>query len=256
MNVEKGREQSSDSNQPKARSRQPSLFCALSQTQLVRDYLDAFRKANHIKLQFLPADSAFVIHHAQPGIMHLAVPVVVEGQHAATFLSEPVGVGRVEGWKAGNGPTTARAVSESEFRALERLLSIFAQHLSCFANRYLIAHRHDEPACVTQAKEFIEQHASEPLRLDQIARHARVSGKHLSKLFGKATGMTLREYVRRCRVERAGELLLQTDTRISEIAFACGFESIPNFNRVFRKVVGMSPSVFRAEDREAARGKG
>jgi AraC-like DNA-binding protein len=68
-------------------------------------------------------------------------------------------------------------------------------------------------------------------------------------MFKKAAGMTFTEYVSRVRIEKAKNLLLNPHARVSEVAFASGFQSIPHFNRVFRKYAGMAPRAYRASTR-------
>ena len=65
--------------------------------------------------------------------------------------------------------------------------------------------------------------------------------------FKEATGTNFVKYVARTRFEKAQALLRNADLRISEIAFACGFQSLSQFNRVFKKLSGKSPTQFRAE---------
>ncbi|MEK7782224.1 MAG: helix-turn-helix transcriptional regulator [Verrucomicrobiota bacterium] len=63
--------------------------------------------------------------------------------------------------------------------------------------------------------------------------------------FRKATGLSFTEFVSRTRVEQAKKLLLNPNLRISEVAFAVGFQSISNFNRMFKRIVGRSPTYGR-----------
>ena len=63
--------------------------------------------------------------------------------------------------------------------------------------------------------------------------------------FKKATGLTFTDYLGRVRVEKAKSLLLNPNLRISEIAYAVGFQSLRHFNRVFRELTGQSPTDFR-----------
>jgi AraC-like DNA-binding protein len=64
-------------------------------------------------------------------------------------------------------------------------------------------------------------------------------------MFKKATGMTFTDYLGRVRVEKAKNLLLNPHLRVSEIAYAVGFQSLTHFNRVFRALTGQSPTDFR-----------
>jgi AraC-like DNA-binding protein len=79
-----------------------------------------------------------------------------------------------------------------------------------------------------------------------------VSRFYFCKLFKKATGMTLTQYVGRVRVERAKTLLVDPSLRVSEVVYAAGFGSIPNFNSVFKRHVGMAPSKYRQTLRSPA----
>jgi len=68
---------------------------------------------------------------------------------------------------------------------------------------------------------------------------------YFCKMFKKATGLTFTDYLGRVRVEKAKNLLLNPDLRVSEIAYAVGFQSLTHFNRVFRELTGESPTNFR-----------
>jgi AraC-like DNA-binding protein len=65
-------------------------------------------------------------------------------------------------------------------------------------------------------------------------------------MFSRATGLTFTQYVQRARTEKAKELLADREQRVSEVAFASGFQSIPHFNRVFRRLTGIAPTTYRA----------
>jgi AraC-like DNA-binding protein len=64
-------------------------------------------------------------------------------------------------------------------------------------------------------------------------------------LFKKATGLTFTDYLARTRIERAKNLLLNPNVRVSEVAYDCGFISLTHFNRIFKRVVGKSPTDYR-----------
>ncbi len=83
-----------------------------------------------------------------------------------------------------------------------------------------------------------------PLDFDELAVH--VSRFHFCKIFKKSTGMTLTEYVARIRIEKAMAMIADPSLRITEVVFASGFGSIPQFNSVFKRLVGMSPTAYRS----------
>ena len=68
---------------------------------------------------------------------------------------------------------------------------------------------------------------------------------YFCKLFKKATGLTFTDYLSRLRIEKAKNLLLNPNLRISEVAYEVGFQSLTHFNRMFRKLTGQSPSAWR-----------
>src|SRR5439155_6958804 len=105
---------------------------------------------------------------------------------------------------------------------------------------------HAEPVEIWKARNFIEQHSDEELLLTKVAKAVNISANYLSEKFKKVTGVNFVDYVARVRFEKARDLLKDVDLRISEIAFAVGFQSLSQFNRVFKKLLGKSPTEFRA----------
>jgi len=136
-------------------------------------------------------------------------------------------------------------LSPDRYRAMLRLLSIFAQHLSILSNQLVVRRDKDESANMARARQFIEKHQAEPLSLERVAQAANISRHYFCKIFKKATGVNFIDYLSRVRVEKSKTLLLNPNSRISEAAFASGFQSMTNFNRAFRRIVGRSPSQFR-----------
>jgi AraC-like DNA-binding protein len=136
-------------------------------------------------------------------------------------------------------------LSPARYRAMLRLLSLFAQHLSILSNQLAVRRENIESTNMTRARQFIEDHQAEPLSLGRIAQVANISRHYFCKMFKKATGINFTDYLSRVRVEKSKTLLLNPNSRISEAAFACGFQSMTNFNRAFKRIVGRSPTQFR-----------
>jgi len=133
-----------------------------------------------------------------------------------------------------------------QFHALVRLLAIFAQHLSIVSNQVVLQQEHAEPANISRAKQYIHEHQANDLSLSEVARAVNTSTYYFCKLFKKATGLNFTNYLSRVRIEKAKNLLINPNLRISEIAYEVGFQSLTHFNRVFRKMVGQSPTEYRA----------
>lgn len=92
---------------------------------------------------------------------------------------------------------------------------------------------------------FIHNHYSEALSLDLLAEKFCISGCYLSHQFKDVTGFTITDYIQMTRVRNVQTLLINTQTPITELTFPCGFNSFSQFNRVFHKHIGMSPSQYR-----------
>jgi AraC-like DNA-binding protein len=103
-----------------------------------------------------------------------------------------------------------------------------------------------EPVAIWKARRFIEEHSSEELSLTKVAKAVSMNASHLSENFKQVTGINYVEYVARIRFEKARRFLNDGDRRISDIAFAAGFQSLSQFNRVFKKFSGSSPTQYRA----------
>ena len=102
-----------------------------------------------------------------------------------------------------------------------------------------------EPVAIWKAREYIEEHADEELSLTQVAKVVNMNANHLSEKFKQVTGTNFVEYVARTRFANACDLLRKSNLRISEIAFAAGFQSLSQFNRVFKRFSGKSPTQYR-----------
>lgn len=137
-------------------------------------------------------------------------------------------------------------LSPAQHDGVIKLLTIFAEHVANLSNQLLVQKETAEPPAIARARVFIEEHSAEPLSLEQVAKAAHMSTFYFCKMFRKATGVNFTEFVSRVRVEKARNLLLNPNLRISEIAYEVGFQSLTHFNRVFRKLLGQSPTEFRA----------
>ncbi len=139
----------------------------------------------------------------------------------------------------------SRVLTKGQYESMVRLLSIFSQHLSMVANQIVIQRENSEPPMVTKARQYIQEKKSEDLSLADVARAVNVSTFYFCKMFKKATGLNFTEYLSRVRIEKAKNLLLNPNLRVSEIAYDVGFQSLTHFNRVFRKIQGLSPTDYR-----------
>ncbi len=138
-----------------------------------------------------------------------------------------------------------RVVTKKQYESIVRLLAIFAQHLSALSNQLMVEAEAPGMPSIAKARALIAERHADELSLTGVAQAVNMSAFYLCKSFKKVTGMTFTDYLARVRVEKVKSLLLNPHTRVSEAAYAAGFQSLSQFNRVFRRIAGESPSIFR-----------
>ena len=134
-----------------------------------------------------------------------------------------------------------------EQQAALKLLTIFSQHLAMMSNQVFIQQENAEPPVIKKARDYIQEHQGEKLSLGQVARAVNMSTFYFCKTFKKVTGINFTDYLSRVRIEKSKNLLLNPNLRVSEIAFEVGFQSLTHFNRVFKKILGQSPTEYRSQ---------
>ncbi len=98
---------------------------------------------------------------------------------------------------------------------------------------------------ILKVKDYINKHYKEDIRLADLADLVGMSPTSFSRFFKLRTSKTLSDYVVDIRLGMAARKLVDTTDSISEICYGCGFNTLSNFNRLFRKHKGCSPSEFR-----------
>lgn len=98
---------------------------------------------------------------------------------------------------------------------------------------------------VTEAAEFLQRHLARDVGLAEVAGALGISRSYLSRRFSEETGYTVNEYLTRLRIRAAIELLRDRQLRIKEVMAKCGYHDASYFGQVFRRLVGVTPSVFR-----------
>ncbi|GIP17319.1 DNA-binding response regulator [Paenibacillus montaniterrae] len=93
--------------------------------------------------------------------------------------------------------------------------------------------------------EYIHSHYKKDISLTEMAQFSNMSISYFSAWFKRCTGRTLVQYIQEVRVEKAKQLLLETQLKNYEIAERVGFATQPYFIRVFKNSVGVSPNAFR-----------
>ena len=105
--------------------------------------------------------------------------------------------------------------------------------------------RHKGLLGMDRAMTYINEHLDAPLSLEEIASVAGFTRTYFSSVFTELNGLTTWDYITIRRIERSCELLRRTDLTVIEVAENCGYGNLSNFNRMFLRIVGTSPSAYR-----------
>lgn len=108
------------------------------------------------------------------------------------------------------------------------------------------------PEVLARVLQLIDQRFNEPLRVEDLGRHACLSPFHFARMFKISVGQAPHAYLTTKRMQHARDLLAETSIPIAEVARRVGFRTQAHFSGVFRKQVGVTPGQFRREKRNAA----
>jgi AraC-like DNA-binding protein len=168
--------------------------------------------------------------HLDAGFEQMAVPLVRSGAlDAKSYRALCDGLDR----------------ATSEARTLDDLCAAYKRAATDIADavKQPVQARHGRS--MRRAIEYVDQHYSEPLRRDGVARLAGIAPAYFSRLFRKHEGTTFENHLQRLRLARAKQLLASTGLGIARAAEMSGFHSAPYFCRVFRAATGTTPAAFR-----------
>jgi len=104
---------------------------------------------------------------------------------------------------------------------------------------------------VEEVVNYIHSHATSPISIAEVTSHISLSRRALEERFKTERGHTMSDEIHHARVQHARRLLLETDLSIDVIATDSGFANRPHFARIFKRIIGVTPPVFR----KGARGK-
>ncbi len=184
-----------------------------------------------------------VIGHLQTGQVLLQAPTESGFKAIKRQLAPDAPAPEVQKIRAAYFGT--RVVTRTQFESVVRLLSIFAQHLASLSNQMMVQQSAAESPVVAKARAFIAERYTGEVSVTDVARAVNMSTFYFCKVFKQGTGLTFTHYLARLRVESVKQHMLNPHVRISEAAFAAGFQSLSQFNRVFRRIAGESPSAYR-----------
>ncbi len=136
------------------------------------------------------------------------------------------------------------------FGAFLELLSELAEHQDYRLLSNVQLQSFDDDASLQRLSEvidYINANYANHFTLADIAERIAMTESRFSRYFRRATGNTFTDFVNRMRINRACQLLMETDQYVSTIGYGVGFNNIANFNRRFMELKGMTPSDFRKQ---------
>lgn len=131
--------------------------------------------------------------------------------------------------------------------ALQRLVADIVERLVLEITENIVRPPTTIPPLVEAACRIVRAEYCGELALETVARKLNVSCGHLSRVFHQSTSLRFVEYVARVRADHARTLLRTTQRPVTEIAFACGFQSLSQFNRTMRAHFGRAPRELRRD---------
>jgi AraC-like DNA-binding protein len=157
---------------------------------------------------------------------------------------------------------TGRAAEEFMRRMLvetgmKKMVSLFQLFdILCSAEKYKLlsgemsaGNRDMIDSRLTDVCSFVRENFYRPISVKEVAAIAKMSPHSFSRFFSRNTGSGFVDYVNQVRTNKACYLLRETDHQINEIVFECGFATVSNFNKQFRKHAGMSARDYRTQYR-------
>lgn len=123
---------------------------------------------------------------------------------------------------------------EALFKQLHTLISVYHQSIA--------ESRH---ANIRRAIAFMTENLDKSITMQQVAKTVHLNPNHFSEVFKRETGMNYIEYLTKVRMKRAGEILLESPAKVSDVAKRVGYEDIKYFTQLFKKHTGHTPSGYR-----------
>lgn len=114
--------------------------------------------------------------------------------------------------------------------------------------RFLPELRHGD-ASILKVQHFLETRSGDDVSVADMVRNSGLPARTFQRRFKLATGLAPKQYLQELRIERARDLLIETDQPVSDICFAVGYNDPPSFVRLFSRLSGLTPGAFREQYR-------
>ena len=178
--------------------------------------------------------------------LHPCVQAVLNqsAEHSVVTAPEPMGVGFLQLVENLQRCPVFKPAQEMWFRC--KALELAAQSFFCPPEGGLFCTRQQRAACerAARAREILGERLADPPSLEELGRMVGCSPFYLSRQFSEATGLTIQQFVRQARLERAAGLLRAGKHNVSEAAVAVGYNSLSHFTVAFREMFGCCPGLY------------
>jgi AraC-like DNA-binding protein len=137
----------------------------------------------------------------------------------------------------------AKAGDSVYFETQGIILQLIARFLA--SNRFKNIHGDHVPSKILDAIRYIQLHLREHITIGTLAHRANLHQDYFSRLFVQHTGQRPLKYLHEKRIERAQYLIATTDFSYPEIAEKTGFDNVPHFSKIFKKVTSLTPGEYK-----------
>ncbi|WP_135546441.1 response regulator [Paenibacillus cymbidii] len=132
-------------------------------------------------------------------------------------------------------------------RTLYELKVWFKMKAEAIALELRAAPVRDVNRTIVLAKQYVEAHYRQKIKLEDVAGALHVNITYLSSFFKKETGQNFIDYINEVRIKKAMELMKNVDYKVFEVSIRVGFNNLSYFNKIFKKIVGVNPMVYRED---------
>lgn len=208
------------------------------------------RRCAHETHRFITVEFAaeFLRQYLQREVRHLhpCVQAVLNQSPRCSVVTtpEPMGIGMLQLVESLHRCPVFKPAQEMWFRC--KALELAAQSFFCPPEGGFFCTRQQRAACerAARAREILRERLADPPSLEELGRLVGCSPFYLSRQFSEATGLTIQQFIRQARLERAAELLRSGRHNVTEAALEVGYNSLSHFTTAFREAFGCCPGLY------------
>jgi len=206
------------------------------------------RAGDHHRFLTVEYSPEFLEQHLQAQARHLhpCVQTVVERSGRRSVVTEPapMGTALLNLMESLQRCPVFKAAQETWFRC--KALELAAQSFFCPPEGELFCTRQQRAACerAARVREILCARLADPPALEELGRLVGCSPFYLSRQFSETTGLTIQQFLRQARLERAAHLLRAGKHNVTETALEVGYNSLSHFTVAFREMFGCCPGLY------------